>query len=120
MVLDVSARIRIGAAAGLDFLKLGGDGMSAGSSTMAALMAACTSWAAPTMLRDGSNWMVMRVTPSALVEVSSLTPGISPSRRSSGEATRAAMVSGSPPGSMAVTRMVGNSTTGRLATGRLK
>jgi hypothetical protein len=62
----------------------------------------------------------MRDEPSALTEVSSLTPGISPRRRSSGAATRAAMVSGSPPGSVAITRMVGNSMDGRLATGRLK
>ncbi len=119
MVLDVSARIRIGEAAGFDFRKLGSDGMSAGRSAAAALMAACTSWAAPTMSRVRSNWMVMRVEPSELTEVSSVTPGISPRRRSSGAATRAAMVSGSAPGRVALTRMVGNSTAGRLATGRL-
>ena len=60
----------------------------------------------------------MRVVPSELAEVISVTPAISPSRRSSGAATVAAMVSGSAPGRSALTRMVGNSTDGRLATGR--
>ena len=36
-----------------------------------------------------------------------MTPGISPSRRSSGAATLAAMVAGSAPGRLAVTWMVG-------------
>ena len=49
----------------------------------------------------------MRVVPSELREVSSVTPGISPSLRSSGAATVAAMVSGSAPGRLAVTLMVG-------------
>ena len=56
--------------------------------------------------------------PSELTEVISVTPAISPSRRSSGAATVAAMVSGSAPGRLAVTWMVANSTEGRLATGR--
>ena len=55
---------------------------------------------------------------ASCIEVSSVTPEISPSRRSSGAATVAAMVSGSAPGRLAVTRMVGKSTVGRLATGR--
>ena len=62
--------------------------------------------------------MEIRVVPSELTEVSSLTPGISPSRRSSGAATRAAMVSASAPGRLALTRMVGNSIEGKLATGK--
>ena len=70
------------------------------------------------MLRERSNWMEMRVLPSELVEVSSVTPAISPSRRSSGAATVAAMVLGSAPGRLALTLMVGNSTLGMLATGR--
>ena len=60
----------------------------------------------------------MRVLPSELREVSSVTPAISPSRRSSGAATVAAIVSGSAPGRLAVTLMVGKSTVGMLATGR--
>src|SRR5262249_34558988 len=60
----------------------------------------------------------MRVVPSELREVSSVTPAISPNRRSSGAATVAAIVSGSAPGRLAVTLMVGKSTVGMLATGR--
>ena len=62
--------------------------------------------------------MVMRELPSEVTEVSSVTPEISPSRRSSGAATVAAMMLGSAPGRLAVTLMVGKSTLGRLATGR--
>ena len=47
-----------------------------------------------------------------------MTPGISPSRRSSGAATVAAMVEGSAPGRLVVTWIVGNSTFGIAATGR--
>ena len=107
-----------GVAAGLDLRKVGRDCRSPGRSISAALSAACTSRAAPSMLRLRSNCTEMRVEPSELREVSSLTPGISPSRRSSGAATVAAMVSGSAPGRLAVTLMVGNSTVGMLATGR--
>src|SRR4051794_19010835 len=108
----------IGVAAGLDLRKVGDEGRSAGRSVSAALIAACTSRAAPSMLRARSNWAVTRVLPKELREVSSVTPGISPSRRSSGAATVAAMVSGSAPGRLAVTLIVGNSTVGMLATGR--
>src|SRR5438132_5075846 len=62
--------------------------------------------------------MLMRVEPSELREVISFTPGISPSRRSSVAATVVAMVSGSAPGRLALTLMVGKSTVGMLATGR--
>ena len=108
----------IGVAAGLDLRNVGRDGRSAGRSVCAALMAACTSRAAPSILRLRSNCTEMRVEPSELREVSSVTPGISPRRRSSGAATVAAMVSGSAPGRLAVTLMVGKSTVGMLATGR--
>ena len=60
----------IGVAAGLDLRNEGLDGRSAGRSVSAALMAACTSRAAPSMLRARSNWMVTRVEPSELREVS--------------------------------------------------
>jgi hypothetical protein len=65
-----------------------------------------------------SNWMTMEVLPVLLVLVISLTPGISPRRRSSGAAMLAAMVSGSAPGRAANTTMVGMSTLGNGATGR--
>ena len=113
-VCEVSARIMIGAADGLTLRMAGSVGRSPGRSVSAALSAACTSRAAPSMLRSRSNWMVMLVEPSELDEVISVTPGISPSRRSSGAATVAAMMVGSAPGRLAETRMVGNSTVGML------
>src|ERR1700682_5491347 len=94
MVFEVSARIRIGAAAELALRKVGTIGRSVGRSLAAALSAACTSRAAPSMLRERSNWTAMLVEPSALVEVISVTPAISARRRSSGAATVAAMVGG--------------------------
>ena len=51
--------------------------------------------------------MEIREDPSELTEVSSFTPGISPRRRSSGAATRAAIVSGSHRGRLAITLIVG-------------
>ena len=118
MVLEVRARIRTGEAAGLNFRKVGRFGRSVGRSLRAALSAACTSRAAPSILRLRSNCTVIRLEPSELRDVSSVTPAISPSRRSSGAAMVAAMVSGSAPGRLAETLMVGSSTAGRLATGR--
>ena len=56
--------------------------------------------------------------PITEVEVSSLTPPISPRWRSSGAAMELAMVSGSAPGREAKTTMVGMSTLGSGATGR--
>ena len=65
-----------------------------------------------------SNWTEIEAVPSELVEVSAMTPGISPRRRSSGAATVAAMVEGSAPGRLADTWMVGYSMLGSAATGR--
>ena len=73
----------------------------------AALMAACTSWAALSTVRVRSNCSVMRVLPMLELEVISLTPAIAPRARSSGVATVAAMVSGAAPGRLAVTEIVG-------------
>src|SRR5947208_6884146 len=84
----------------------------------AALMAACTSRAAASMLRLRSNCRTMLVEPSWLVEVISVTPAMRPNWRSSGVATADAMVSGLAPGRPAWTWIVGNSTWGRGATGR--
>src|SRR6185312_5875512 len=118
IVLDVSAKIRIGAPEGLYLRKVGTCGRSPGRSAVAALRAACTSRPAPSTLRFKSNWMVMPVEPSELAEVISVTPAISPRRRSRGEATLAAIVAGSAPGRDTLTRTVGNSIAGMLATGR--
>ncbi|MNV19751.1 hypothetical protein D3C71_1106280 [compost metagenome] len=60
---------------------------------------------------------MMRVLPSELLEVISLTPAIRPSERSSGVATDEAIVSGEAPGSEALTMITGKSTCGSGATG---
>src|SRR6266446_9887935 len=117
-VREVSARIMIGIAAGLALRKDGRDCRSPGRSLAAALIAACTSRAAPSMLRLRSNCTAILVEPRELTEVISVTPAISANRRSSGAATLAAMVTGSAPGRLAPMRMVGNSIFGKLATGR--
>ncbi len=70
------------------------------------------------MPRPMSNWITIAVAPTEFVDVSSVTPGISPSRRSSGAAIEFAIVSGDAPGRFASTRMVGMSTLGSGATGR--
>src|ERR1700735_5607967 len=76
------------------------------------------SLAAASMLRLRSNWTVIAVAPSELVDVICETPGICAICRSSGCATDVAIVSGEPPGNEAETVMVGKSTCGRGATGR--
>ena len=55
--------------------------------------------------------------PSEETEVSSLTPAISPTRRSIGAATVAAMFSGLAPGYWVEMKTAGKSIDGRLATG---
>ena len=94
------------------------DGRSLGRSVSDALIAACTSRAAPSILRLRSNCTVMWSEPSEDTEVISVTPAMVPRLRSSGAATVAAMMAGSAPGRLADTRMVGSSTFGMLATGR--
>ena len=120
MVSEVSARTSAGAPEELALRKVGRIDRSVGRSVMAALIAACTSRAAASTLRSMSNCAVICVTPSELIEVSSLRLEMLASRRSSGAATDAAMVSGSAPGRAAVMLMIGKSTAGRLATGRRK
>src|SRR4029078_9204847 len=71
------------------------------------------------MLRSRSNWMVIAVVPSALVEVICATRGICATWVSSGCATAEAMVSGLAPGRFAETWIVGKSTCGSGATGTL-
>ena len=69
------------------------------------------------MLRLRSNCSVIEVEPSVLIEVIWVMPEICPNRRSSGDATVDAMVSGLAPASCADTWMVGKSTCGSGATG---
>ncbi|MCY1366983.1 hypothetical protein D9M69_538950 [compost metagenome] len=92
--------------------------MSLGSLPAAVLIAACTSWAAVSMLLSRVNCRVRLVEPSALLEVIWVTPGMALNCTSRGVATEEAMVSGLAPGSCAATWMVGNSASGNGATGR--
>jgi hypothetical protein len=92
-------------------------GSVVGSWLREALIAACTSRAAPSMFRFRSNCRMMLVDPIVLVDVISVTPAMRPSWRSSGVATDVAMFSGLAPGRLAVTLMVGKSTCGSGATG---
>ncbi len=108
----------IGASAGLTLRYPGLLGRFFGSCPRAALMAACTSLAAASMLRLRSNCMVMEVEPIPLDDVISVIPAIRPNCRSRGVATEEAMVSGLAPGRPADTLIVGNSTWGRGETGR--
>src|SRR6266404_4828496 len=108
----------IGASDGFTLRYDGGFGRPLGSSPAAALIAAWTSRAAPLMSRLRSNWIVIDEPPNELTEVISETPAICEKRRSSGAASDDAAVSGSTPGSCAVTEMVGKTTFGSGATGR--
>ncbi len=83
----------------------------------AALMAPCTSRAAPSMSRSRSNCKITLLDPRLLEEVISVTPAMRPKARSSGVATVAAMVSGLAPGMRACTTTTGKSISGRGATG---
>ena len=62
----------------------------------------------------------MLVEPSELTDVIWLMPGMSENCRSSGVATLEAMVSGLAPGREALICIVGKSTFGSAATGRMK
>jgi hypothetical protein len=86
----------------------------------AAWIAASTSRAAPSMLRDRSNCSTTLELPTALCEVISVTPAMTPRCRSSGVVTLVATVSGLAPGSEAETTMVGMSTFGNGDTGSRK
>ena len=74
---------------------------------MAAAIAVCTSTVALSMSRSRSNCSVMFVLPVPLDDVIESTPAIVVNCRSSGLATDDAIVSGSPPGSAALTLIVG-------------
>ena len=111
-VFEVSASTNTGAADGLALRNRGNDGRSLGRSASEALIAACTSRAARSMLRPIANCSWMLVLPSELVEVIWSMPDIWPSRRSSGAATVAAITDGSAPGREADTRIDGKSTLG--------
>src|SRR5512146_3424424 len=100
----------IGWSAGFTLLYEGGDGIPGGSWREAAAIAACTSCAAASRLRDRLNWSVIDVKPRIDVEFMLSRPAIVVNCRSSGVATAEAMVSGLAPGSAAETWIVGKST----------
>ena len=104
MVSEVSARIRIGASAGLNLRSPGLYGRFDGSCERAALIAACTSRAAPLISRLRSELQHDPVWPSDELDVIWLTPAMRLNCRSSGVATAEAIVSGSAPGSDAPPR----------------
>src|SRR6266705_2808448 len=116
-VPEVKARYRIGESAGFDLLYDGGC-MPGGSCRRVLEIAACTSWAAASMLRDRVNCNVMFVPPSVLDDVIASIPAIVENCFSSGVATAAAIVWGLAPGNPADTEIVGKSTFGRSLTGR--
>src|SRR5712664_4627119 len=97
----------IGVSAGFTFLIVGGYGILGGRYGLAALIADKTSTAALSTVRESSNWTVSCATPSALEEVSWVTPGIWLNCCSSGVATEDAMVCGSAPGNWAEIWIVG-------------
>src|ERR1700712_1252978 len=68
------------------------------------------------MFFDRSHCSVIRVDPSELCDVISVTPEIVDRRRSSGVATLCAITSGLAPARLAETLIVGKSTWGRGAT----
>src|SRR6266513_2666062 len=109
----------IGESDGLTFRMVGGVGICGGNWRPAAEIADCTSWAAASRLRSSVNWMVIWVEPCVLDELIELMPAIVENWLSSGVATADAMVSGSAPGSEALTTIVGKSTFGSSLTGRL-
>src|SRR3546814_11388908 len=93
----------IGAWDGLTFLYVGMLRMPLGNRLREALMAACTSRAAPLMSRSRSNCRITRVEPWLDRLLMVLTPAIAPKERSSGVATVDAMTSGLPPAKLAWT-----------------
>ncbi len=104
---EVTARVRMGVSAGLLFEYVGGDGSERGNRFDAALMAACTSCSAASMLRPSSNCSVTWEVPKLEMEVICERDGICPNCRSSGVVTAEAIVSALAPGSSVETTMVG-------------
>src|SRR5208282_831788 len=115
---EVNDMIKIGASAGFTLRYQGLPGRYDGNWLRAALMAACTSRAAASILRLRSNCSTMPVAPSWLTDVIWLMPAMRPNCRSSGVATAEAIVSGLAPGRLEPTEIVGKSTCGSGATGR--
>ena len=97
----------MGVSAGLLLLYVGGAGSVRGSRLEEALIAACTSCSAASMLRSSENWSVICELPKLEMEVIWVSDGICPNWRSSGVVTAEAIVSALAPGSVVDTWMVG-------------
>ena len=106
MSFAVSARKRIGAAAGF-CLRYDGGMIEGGSCESVPEIAAFTSCAAASTSRSSANCSVIDVEPSELDEVMLSMPAIAENDFSSGVATVAAIVSGLAPGRLAFTEIVG-------------
>ncbi|MNZ53054.1 hypothetical protein D3C78_709210 [compost metagenome] len=91
--------------------------MPLGSRLREALIAACTSRAAPLMSRSRSNCRITRVEPWLERLLMVLTPAMAPKERSSGVATVDAITSGLAPGRLAWTTITGKSICGSGDTG---
>src|SRR5262249_18011076 len=91
---EVSAEMMMGASAGFTLRYVGFIGRAGGRYVRAALIAAWTSRAAPSMFRSRSNWSTIEVAPRLLADVISVIPAMRPNWRSSGAATELAIVSG--------------------------
>ena len=102
---------------GLTLRSRGGFGICGGICRDAAEIADCTSCAAASILRSSSNCRVIEVAPCVLDDVIEEMPAMVENWLSSGVATADAMVSGSAPGRLAETTMVGKSTLGSSLTG---
>src|ERR1700743_1158556 len=120
MVSDVNASVMTGASAGLTLAEVGGDGSVFGRMPAAALIAACTSWVAPSMSRLRSNCSEIWLTPNELVEFIDDSDGIWPGGRPSAALISEAITSGLAPGNCVVTCTVGKSTCGSAETGNAK
>src|ERR1700730_14982020 len=103
--------------AGLTLRGVGGLGRPLGSRPLAALIAVCTSVAAPSIARLRLNWSVIEVEPRPLTEFIEARPGMAANCCSSGVGTADAIVSGLAPGRVADTLIVGKSTLGSAETG---
>src|SRR5438552_11462300 len=114
---DDTDRVSTGWSAGLLFEYVGGAGRVRGSRFDAALMAACTSCSAASMLRSSSNCRVICEVPKLEIEVICASAGICPNCGLSGVVTAEAIVSALAPGRNVEARMVGYSTCGGALTG---
>src|SRR5262249_16263208 len=86
-VSEVAPSRRMGESAGLTLRYVGGLGRFFGNCPPAALIAACTSFAAASILRSRTNWIVIDVEPTTLVEGICEMPAICANCVSSGWGT---------------------------------